>query len=293
MALDQDPEASLQLRQAIEDDPQSADGYLGLALLYQRNQAWHLQAKAAEMASQLEPRNGDAWILRGQAASAQGDHGAAADYFARAQQAARSDPRPAALESGERTALGDFKRAASLARKAVTLGPKQAGGYAALGAALSRLGRDRLPEAEEAYSTAASLGDDSGQANLGLGRVLLRQRKVVEAEQQFRLAVRRNPAVSDAHYGLAQALTAQGKDAEAREAERQFRRWVKFDEESARLHDQVALHAEDARAWFKLARLYADRELWQPARRMTLSGLRRAPADAEGQKLLEMIDARR
>jgi tetratricopeptide (TPR) repeat protein len=290
LSMDRDPEAVLQLKQAVKDDPELPDGYLGLALLYRRNEAWALQDQAAEIATQLAPENPHAWLLKGEAASRQGDHEKAAACYDRAGRLQPAEANPRALEAREQLALGNFARAEELAREGIRVEPKFAPAHTALGETLMRAGRARYPEAEEAFSRGAALGDDSGRAHLGLGRVLLLLNRPAEAEQQYRLATRDHPQMSEAHYGLAQALRAEGKSGEAAGAEKEFRRWTQFKEEAAKLHDEMLLNPEDARRWFSLARLYAGMRLWTDARRMAVAGLRRAPTDPEGQKLLAQIE---
>lgn len=290
MALDQDAEAVLQLKQAIQDDPTSADAYLGLALLYQRNEAWALQAQAAEIVTQLEPRKPDGWILRGEAVAQQGDHQKAAELFEKAAELAPKQARPRVLASAERLALGQFEPAQSLAEAAVRLEPKYAPGWTALGNVLLRQGPAEHGEAEKAYASAVSYGDDSGQAHLGLGRTLQLLKRPTEAEQQFRLAVRSHPELTEAHYGLSQVLREQGKEPAAAAAEKEFQRWVRFKEQATKLHDRLVLNPDAADDWFALAQLYAGMGLDASARRFTLSGLRRAPAHPQGKKLLEQID---
>jgi tetratricopeptide (TPR) repeat protein len=289
-SLDEDAEAVLHFKQAIRDDPASPDPYLGLALLYQKNHAWHLQGPAAEMASELDPKSAAAWMLRGEAAAQQSDHGQAVEFFTRAAVVAPADPQPRARAAWEQLQLGRFREAESLAREAIALQPKFAPAHAALGDALLRQGASHLAEAEAAYSRAVSLGEPTGTAQYGLARVLQRLNRPVEAEQHLRLARRLRPADSQVYFALAQTLRSQGKEADAKVAEREFRRWEAFNSQAAQLNDRVALHPDDAAAWFALARLHGKMELWAEARRFALAGLRRAPADPEGTRILQKID---
>ena len=95
---------------------------------------------------------------------------------------------------------------------------------------------------------------------------------------------------NQARYGLAAVLRAQGRVAEASAAQREFHTWVRYAEQRNILHDRVAVHPDQAQGWFALARLNAKMGLWSTARRLTLSGLRRAPADEAGRQLLAEID---
>jgi cytochrome c-type biogenesis protein CcmH/NrfG len=65
---------------------------------------------------------------------------------------------------------------------------------------------------------------------------------------------------------------------------------VHFDEQRVVLNDRISQDSTRVRDWFALARLYARMSLWSDARRTVLSGLRRAPADPEGRKLLAEVD---
>jgi tetratricopeptide (TPR) repeat protein len=154
-----------------------------------------------------------------------------------------------------------------------------------------RLGKARYPEAEKALANAAAFGDDTGRAHLELARVQALQGRPAEAEQQFRLAARDNPSMSEAYYGLSQSLRAQGKTQDAGAAESEFRRWVQFKERAAKLHDQLLVSPDDSARWFALARLYAGMQLWSDARRYALAGLRRAPTDEAGAKLLKLVES--
>jgi tetratricopeptide (TPR) repeat protein len=288
---DEDPQAVLQLKQAVKDDPGCVDGYLGLALLYQRNEAWALEEQAADLATRLDPENAGAWLLKGEAASRQGDHNKAVGYYQKAADLRPTEANPLTLAAQEQLALGDFARAEALARKAIAIQPKFPRASTALGQTLMRLGKAHYPEAEKALADAAAFGDDTGRAHLDLARVQALQGQPAEAEQQFRLAARDNPAMSEAYYGLSQALRAQGKTQDAATAEAEFRRWVQFKERADKLHDQVLLAPDDPGRWFALARLYAGMQLWPDARRYALAGLRRAPTDAAGAKLLKLVES--
>lgn len=288
MSDDRDQEAFLQLRQAIQDDPGSLDAYMGLALFYQRQEAWHRQAEAASAATQVRPEHAPAWILLGQAKLRQQAYGEAADAFARAASLAPHNGEAAALGAFARMALGRLDLAETQARAAVAAQPKQPLGYAVLGEVMLRL--NRMPEAREAFEKALALGDATGRASLGLARTLQKQQQYVEAEQQFRFALRADPANNEARYGLMQVLRAQDKDEEAAAVEREFKEWTRYAAQRVRLNDRIAQSSQDPRAWFELAALYSRMRLWPQARRAALSGLRRAPADPQGQKLLAEID---
>lgn len=288
MSVDQDQEAYLQLQQAIRDDPASLDAYLGLALFYERQEAWHLQAEAAAGATRVRPESPDAWLLLGKAKVRQQDYGEAARCFERAAAAGPTKVEPRALAAAAQMSLGHLDAAEVEARAAVRVQPRAPVGYAALGEVMLRL--NRLPEAREALERALSLGETSGTASLGLGRVLQQQQQYVEAEQQFRLALRADPSRNQARYGLMQVLRAQGKEEEAVAAEREFNDWTRFQSQRVALNDRIARNPQDPRSWFALADLYTRMHLWRQARRTTLSGLRRAPGDPKGQKLLGEID---
>jgi tetratricopeptide (TPR) repeat protein len=288
---DEDPQAVLQLKQAVRDDPACADGYLGLALLYQRNEAWALEEQAADLATRLEPENNAAWLLKGEAASRQGDHQKAVGCYEKAAALRPTEANPLTLAAQEQLALGDFAKAEALARKAIALQPKFPRASTVLGQTLMRLGKARYPEAEKALANAAAFGDDTGRAHLELARVQALQGRPAEAEQQFRLAARDNPSMSEAYYGLSQSLRVQGKTQDAGAAESEFRRWVQFKERAAKLHDQLLVSPDDSARWFALARLYAGMQLWSDARRYALAGLRRAPTDEAGAKLLKLVES--
>jgi tetratricopeptide (TPR) repeat protein len=290
LGTNQDQEAYLQLQQAVRDDPADLDAFLGLALLFQRNEAWQKQEQAAEAATRIQPRNPNGWILLGQAADARRDRGRAATCFERAMAVAPKDARPYPLAARARLRLGELDRAEQHARAGIQADPQDPGGYLALGEVLLRRERARLPEAEQALEQAVALGERSGEAYVGLARALQLQGRPAEAEPQYRLALRARPDHNPARYGLARALRAQGKRAAAAAVDREFQAWVRFEERRSVLHDQVALHPDDARRWFALARLNVKMGLWEAARRQTLSGLRRAPADPAGTRLMEAIN---
>jgi tetratricopeptide (TPR) repeat protein len=290
MSLDRDEEALLEFRQAIQEDPTNVDAFLGMALFYQRYEAWTRQAQAAEVATRLQPGNADAWILLGQALRTQKGAARAAECFERAVAAAPQNPVALALASSARLELGDVDRAEAHARAAVRAGPKAPLGYTALGEALLKRGEDRRREAEQSFEQAIAMGAVGGDAYFGLARALQLQGREAEAEQQFRFALRADPTLNEARYGLARSLRAQGREAEAAAVERDFRSWVNFEARRAALNDRIVLQPDDAKRWFALARLYAGHNMWDLARRVARSGLRRAPADPEGQKLLAQIE---
>lgn len=292
VTMDRDQEASLQLTQAIRDDPANADAYLGLALLHQRHRTWNRQSEAAEAATRIQPDNSNAWILLGEAAEAQQEYARAAECFERAAAAAPADPRPHALAAGANLMLGRLDAAEGQARAAIRLGPKDPLAHLALGDVLRRRRPSDLDEAAHAYERAARMGDASGRAAYKLGSVYLAGRRWVEAEQQFRLALRADHALNESRYGLVRALRAQGRHGDAAAMDRDFRAWGVLEKKYASLQNRVALRPDDAGPWFELARLNRRMGLWEEAARTARSGLRRAPADAQGLKLLDEIERR-
>jgi tetratricopeptide (TPR) repeat protein len=290
LSAGRETEALQQLNAARDADPGSVDAYLGLALFYQRFEGWDRVATFAEVVTRLAPENVSAWILRGQAAAQLGQQQQAAGFYERAAGAAPQAAVPLALASRARLALDDVDAAEKEAREAVRLDPKDAGALAALGFALLRRGKERLPEAARAFEQAIALGETSGDAYFGLGRAYEQQARFLDAEQDYRLALRADHTRNDARYGLFQVLRAQGRDAEARTVASEFHDWVALEEQRNRAHDRAAAHRDDPRAWFALARVEARMGLWASARRNVESGIRRAPNDAEGRRLRVEIE---
>lgn len=283
-------EAAQQLRQAAKDDPAELDVYLGLALLYQRRQSWRLQADSAEAATRAAPENASGWRLWGEALTRLKDYRAAAEKF---EHAAELDPANAellALASAARLSHGALEIAERHSRQAVSQAPRDPVGYAALGQVLLLKGRAQLPPAIEAFQKAASLGADSGAAQLGLAQALLREERPVEAEAHFRLALRQNTALNEARYGLAQALNQQGREKDAAAVQAEFDQWITFERKRVRLHDRVVLQPDRAELWFQLAEMHLKQGLRDEAHRLTRSGLRRAPSDSRGLALLRKLN---
>lgn len=286
-----DQEAVLQLQQAVKDDPSSVDAYLALGLLFQRQQSWHRMAQASETATSIHSENADAWMQRGQAAVSLRDPARAAEYFERASRLAPSNPLPHQQAAAACLSLGELDRAEKHAREAIRAAPRDPSGYLALGQVLQRRDPGHLQEAAQSFEESISLGEPTGAGHLGLGQALQKQRRYAEAEQQFQLAIHDNRTLNDARYGLARVLRAQGREEDAAGVEREFQAWSAFQQERLKLNDQVALHPDDVRAWFALARLHARMGLWTHAKRYAQSGLNRAPADAEGLQLMKEISA--
>ena len=290
LATDQDQEALLHLRQVVEDDPSDVNGYLGLALLYGRHESWHLQEKAAATATEVDPNHVDAWILRGQAAERRRDPGEAARCYERAAVLAPRQARAHALAAHGSFLLGQLDRAEQHAVTATQVEPKNPAGFAALGEVLLRRGRSRSEEAVSAFEKAIALGESGGSAYQGLGEAFQLQRRYLDAEQQFRLALRADRSRNEARYGLARVLRAQGRTDEAAAVEREYREWQRLAQQQTILNDRVSANPENEKHWFALAQLYVRQGLWPQARRTVLSGLRRAPTDPLGRKLLAEVD---
>jgi len=290
LSAGRDTEALAQLQQALQDDPSVVDPYLGLALFYQRYEAWDRVAVLAETAATIDPRSLSAWMLRGDAAAQLGQQQRAAEYYQQAARVAPRSPLPRARAARARLAADDVDAAERWARDAVHVGPKEPAAFAALGYVLLKRGSERLPEAISCLEQAIALGETTGDAYLGLGRAYQRQGRYLDAEQQFRFALRADHSRNDARYGLFQVLKAQGRDAEAAVVDREFRDWTRLQEQRARASDSVTLHPKTPEKWFALARIEAKMGLWDSARRVVESGLRRAPNDPAGLKLRAEID---
>lgn len=282
-------EAVLQFRQAASDNPMEADVYLGLALLYNRHEAWRKMADTARLATEADPENPAGWGLLGDAHSHLKDHKKAAEFY---EQAASLDPDNAQISAQaafERILLGDLDAAEKYARQAIRAAPRSPIGHSALGQVLLRRGGSHIEEAGEAYRKAASLGAPGGAVQFGLGQVLLRQGRPVEAESHFRLALRADRLLNQARYGLLQALEQQGRRAEAERYRAELESWNRFDRQRIRLHDRVVAEPEKAHLWFDLAELHAEKDLLESAVRFTRSGLRRDPGSTRGHRLLERL----
>ncbi|MFN3650624.1 MAG: tetratricopeptide repeat protein [Armatimonadota bacterium] len=291
VSIGRDQEALLHLRQAIQDDPASTDAYLGLAMLYQGQEAWRRQFQAADAAIQSDPKNVQAWLLRGDAVLRQRDYGKALADF---EHAAALDPGSAAalvLASEAAMQLGKLAEAERHAEAAVAAAPKDPNTHTQLGQALLLGGAAQRERARAAFERATSLGETSGRAYTGLGTVLQSEGKHLEAEQQFRFALRADPSLNSARYALARSLRALGRSAEAKQVDAEFQKWDRFEQQRVKLHDRVALQPDEAKHWVALARLYRDMELWEPAHKAVLSAIRRNPADTDASRLLSEIES--
>ena len=100
--------------------------------------------------------------------------------------------------------LGDFDKALTFYRKAVTVYPKEARSYNNMGVGLEQRGKVR--EAIDAYEKAAKANPQWGIPRNNLGSALERSGKTREAIEQYRKAVKLDPTLVSAHIRLGHAL---------------------------------------------------------------------------------------
>lgn len=126
---------------------------------------------------------------------------------------------------------GDLEAARNAFERAVELAPSHAGGWKALGTVFAA--RSDWTQAEAAFRKACALDPREERACYYLGRTLYSENRFDAAIEVFQKTLPAEPAGNlwQVHRGLALALEAMGRD---RDAERQFRESIRFDDGRSR-----------------------------------------------------------
>ncbi|CAN5529760.1 hypothetical protein BH10PLA1_BH10PLA1_04570 [soil metagenome] len=142
-----------------------------------------------------------------------GDLQTAADLADQAINIRSQDPLPFLVKGSVFAAKGDFAGAIKAYRRAVDLGPNNAGTLTNLGGALAQVGNKA--EALPILRRAVSLDPYNPQAHLNLGTLLFQQDDLAGAEPLLRRAVELAPQDAQAHMNHGAVLLAQGRRPEA------------------------------------------------------------------------------
>jgi tetratricopeptide (TPR) repeat protein len=276
-------DAIVELRKAIELDPQNAQAHAKLGLALYEKGRLDEAIKVYRKAIELGPTDAQVHNNLGNALRRQQNLAAAVTAY---REAIRLQPDYAAAYNNLGVALrgqGKLAEAEAAFRQAIDLQPDFASAYSNLGVALREQGK--LAEAVAAYHKAidlqpdhvrraSALQPDDAKAHYNLGNALRAQGKVAEAEAAFRAAIRLQQDFPEAHLNLGIALRQQGKLAEAVAAYREALRLKKDFPEAhsnlgnalarqGKLAEAVAAHREalrldpnDAKAHSNLAELY-------------------------------------
>ena len=189
----------------------------------------------------------DAWELRANIASRQGDPNAAIDFMSRAIKIRPSVARYHNALSTFFSATGKLSSAAASCRRAIELEPDFAEAYYHLAnvfVAQQRLGDavkcyqqaleirpdfieaqlnlgtayrilNQLADATRCYERVIKLAPDLAGVHYNLGNISLLQDRLDQAAECYRRALQRQPDYADAHYRLAQVLSRKGLRREA------------------------------------------------------------------------------
>jgi Flp pilus assembly protein TadD len=210
--------AAADLEAAVALEPQSAEGWFQLGLVYNKTASFRNAEQAFRKAVALAPHDAQAhfwlgWTLVVDPESKLDWAGAIAE--SRAALADKpDDPDALNLLGSGLTNLGELDKAVEVLQRATAIKPTSAAAHYNLGTALEQSGH--VEDARREYTAALAARSDYTEARTALGKLLLSTGKPADAEQEFLQALSVNPDLADAHYGLARTMQALRKTAEAK-----------------------------------------------------------------------------
>ena len=216
----------------LKNNPNSSQAHYALALLYQKRQVHGRAYEEAAEACRLDPKNADAWRLKG-------------------------------IEAIAWNRLPDAE--VSL-REAVTLNGKDWRNPLGLGDALFEL--NRIPEAIPFYQKAVYLSPNEAVVYLALGRALLSS-DVTAAQRALRQSIKLQPELPMSHLLLGKSLAQQNRWQEAREALEKARLFAPQDPATAFELIRVYRKAGDATKSVQESKRYAGLLAFQETKKGT------------------------
>jgi tetratricopeptide (TPR) repeat protein len=202
--------ATADLEEAVALEPQSAEGWFQLGLLYSKATSFRKAEATFRKAVELDPHFAEAhfrlgWTLIIDPPSKLDWAGAITQC--RAALADKPDYADALdLLGTGLTNLGELEKAVEVLQQATVIKPASAATHFNLALALEKLGR--LEQARGEYEAAIAARNDYPEVHSALGKLLLTMGEPSEAEQELRKALQLNPDLGDAHYALARAMQA-------------------------------------------------------------------------------------
>jgi tetratricopeptide (TPR) repeat protein len=210
--------ASADLEAAVALEPQNAEGWFQLGLVYNRTASFRNAELAFRKAVELDPHDAQAhfwlgWTLVVDPQSKQDWAGAIAE--SRAALADEPDDADALNLLGTGlTNLGELAKAVEVLKRATAIKPSSAAAHYNLAVALEKSGQ--AEEATKEYAAAIAAKSDYIEARTALGKLLLGMGKPADAEQELLTALSVNPDFADAHYALARTMQAFKKTSDAK-----------------------------------------------------------------------------
>jgi tetratricopeptide (TPR) repeat protein len=267
--------AEREVRMALHENPESAQGHLVLGLIAMRRSQWAEAAARLYLAVRLDPSSAAAWVALAQVERQRRHPEAALPAVAGALRCCD--------EAGERANLLVLR-----------------------GEVLAELGRGE--EAMRSVRQALALVPDSDGAHRVMARLLWAAGDWKAARQHAERAIRLNPAAGPVRQILGDALYESGDFGAALwqytlslpSSPRGYRRAASWNEEQGYLEEALSLlrsavflHPDDIATWLALARVYARLHREAEAIALCEVVLRREPDHAEARGLRERIQAAR
>jgi tetratricopeptide (TPR) repeat protein len=209
--------AKAEFQAAITLDPNRAQAWYELGLLYGQMTDFPSAEQAFRQALKLDPNSAKVHCRLGQTLIAnprsKQDWQGAVTEFRKALAIEPNYPEAESFLGLGLSNLGQTDAAIATLKHAIQLDPKLAATHLNLAVALEA--GNRLQEAVEEYKAAIEEKSNAPDTEAALGSLLLRMGEPILAEQEFRKALRLNPDLVNAHYGLARLLKTQKKEGQA------------------------------------------------------------------------------
>jgi len=215
-------EAAIQFSNAVQVDPQFAEGHYQLAQTYLKLQQWGRAYQELSRTLELLPEDYKAHLDLANLLIAGHDLKQAQEHtdFLLAKQPNSPDVHVALANL--KAAQDDLPGAIQEIQKAITLDPNRSDSYLSL--AMLQLKSNQTDVAEANFKKAADLAPKGMSAQLALGSYYQSRSRFPEAEQQFHHAIEVDPTETEPRASLARLYLMEGKLGEAEDLLKQSKR---------------------------------------------------------------------
>jgi tetratricopeptide (TPR) repeat protein len=262
------PPANALLTRYIESHPKESRAYLERAALRRHNKRRDLAWLDADKATQLDPKSGEAWALRGDLSLEQGLAGEAEVSFLKARDLMPESARAFSGLYQAYIAMEKDSEALEMARAIVKRFPRAAEGPYYLGKAMvmnARTPADYDAARAVLMRAAANSGNYQQMDQFGveqlLGRTYFATQHWQEARTHFERADQIIPGNPDVLFLLGRTYRAMGEQALAEKTMARHDRYYEDTEKKRRYLARIDENPNNAQARLELARWYTRKDL--------------------------------
>ena len=285
--------ATPELKRATELDSRNEPAFRYLATADRLTHAKPAALDAARRATELDPRDAEAWYQYGELfTSEDGDENNGRPFLKKAAELAPSDG-VYAYAYGRSLADGSqFADAVPFLRKAVRALPNDPNTHFFLGLSLHRSGGGDSTEMVDELTKAVQLAPADFKGHFELGNVLEERSRFAEALPEFESAAKLNPSLGEIWFHLARMADRAGQPDKAAMARARFAAIRKYHAEFVSLINQLKANPTSATLQLKIGEVLEKQDKPKQAALQYLDVLSREPNNVQAQRLFEQLRQR-